>query len=366
MRMTGDEFAQIPMVAEGETPEQYLYNSRLDQPVAGEFTDDQLFLNLVESLVQIRSNAEARRKPRFSAPAALTGLENSAYNGFLFSKTTGPARDGGDAPKNVADQRGNAGRLHGIKIVNFSENGIQIQLECTEPFELFNSPLFLKIGDACIPVKFKWYSQSELMIKGGLLFSENTNFGRKVAVMISNLGARLVNVLIDGFTSRAIPFSEQAGVYAYLAIFYSLRLLLLEKIAELKELQDRAVTRNLSSVPDYIFAKLGGLSAERFCMMDDRPIGIFMKPYFDFGCGLLGIGEDVVFPRQDVRAAIINSMFFTENSSLDSADLLPAVELFHKRFLELKMLLPGVFEAEEFDNQFKYYDRILRGISLSA
>jgi hypothetical protein len=364
MSKTADEFKQIPNVPEGEAPDQYLYKSMLNEPVTGEFTDDRGFRNLVESLVQIRSNAEARRKPRFSTPAALTGLENSEHDGFLFCETTVPTCGCGDTPESVADPRGNAGRLYGIKIVNFSENGIQIQFKCTDPFELFNSHLFLKIGDASIPVKFKWYRHSQPVSRGGLLFNENTNSGQRAAEMISDLGMSLVDYLIGGFTSKEIPFSEQAGVYAYLAIFYSLRLLFLEKIAALKELKTRAVTRNMSSVPDYILAKLSGISAERFCMVNDRLIGIFMKPYFDFGCGLLGMGEDVVFPQQDVRAAIINSMFFTEKNCLDSTDLLPAIEQLYLRFLELKLLLQGVFEAEEFDNQFKYYNRIILGISL--
>ncbi len=364
MSKTGNEFKQIPIVPGREAPDQYLYNSRLYEPVMGEFTDYQGFQNLVESLVQIRSKAEARRKPRFSTPAALTGLENSEFDGILFSETTGPTRGCGDALESAADPRGNAGRLHSIKVVNFSENGIQIQFECTESFELFNSHLFLKIGDARIPVKFMWYRQSQPFCRGGLKFSENTDFGRKAAGMVSNMCTSLVDYLIGGFKSKAIPFSEQAGVYAYLAIFYSLRLLFLEKIAALKEFETRAVTRNMSSVPDYILAKLSGLSAERFCMVNDRLIGIFMKPYFDFGCGLPGMGEDVVFPQQDVRAAIINSMFFTEKNCLDSTDLLPAIQQFYQRFLELKLLLQGVFEAEEFDNQFRYYNRIIRGISL--
>ncbi len=364
MSKTGDEFMQIPIVPGREAPDQHLYKSKLYEPVTGEFTGDQGFRNLVESLVQIRSKAEARRKPRFSTPAALTGLENSEYDGFLCSETTGPTCGCGDAPESPAAPGGNAGRLYGIKIVNFSENGIQIRFECSEPFEFFNSSLFLKIEDASIPVKFQWYRQSQPVIRGGLLFSENTNFGRKTAGMISKMGKGLVDYLIGGFTSKAIPFSQQAGVYAYLAIFYSLRLLFLEKIAALKEFETRAVTRNMSSVPDYILAKLSGISAERFCMVNDRLIGIFMKPYFDFGCGLLGMGEDVVFPKQDVRAAIINSMFFTEKKCLDSTDLLPAIEQFYQRFQELKVLLQGAFQSEEFDNQFKYYNRIIRSISL--
>jgi hypothetical protein len=359
---TAEEFMQLPTVPGGEAPDQYLSKSRLYEPVMGEFTDDQGFRNLVESLVQIRSKAEGRRRPRFSTPAALTGLENCEYNGFLFSETTGPTC--GDALEGAADPRGNAGRLYGIKIVNFSENGIQIQFKCTDLFELFNSHLFLKIGDASIPVTFKWYRESQSVCRGGLLFSESTNFGRKAAGMISNLGTSLVDYLIGGFTSKEIFFSAQAGVYAYLAIFYSLRLLFLEKIAALRELEARAMTRNMSSVPGYLLAKLSGLSAERCCRVNDRLLGIFMKPYFDFGCGLLGMGEDVVFPQQDVRAAVINSMFFAEKDCSDSTDLLPAIEQLYQRFRELKLLLQGIFEAEEFDNQFKYYNRVIRYISL--
>jgi hypothetical protein len=365
MSRTGDQFEQIPGVPE-EAPEEYLYKSRLYEPVSGEFMDDHGFRNLVESLVQVRSSAEARRKPRFSTPAALTGLEDSANDGFLFSETSGPSCGSGEAGGGGADAGGDEGRLYGIKIVNFSENGIQIQFDCTATFEFLNSDLFLITGDAVIPVKFKWYRQSEQVCRGGLQFSENTNFGREAAGMISNLGTSLVDHLIDGFTGRAIPFSKQAGVYAYLAIFYSLRLLFLEKIAALKEFETRAATRSMSSVPDYILARLGGVNAERFCMVNDRLIGIFMKPYFDFGCGLLGMGEDVVFPQQDVRAAIINSIFFTEKNCLDSIEPLPAIEHLYQRFQELKLFLPGVFEGEEFDNQFKYYNTIIRGISLST
>jgi len=366
MKKTGKEFMQIPVVSEGKAPDQNLYKSRLYEPVTGEFKDNQGFQNLVESLVQIRSKAEARRKPRFLTPAAFTGMENSEYVGYLFSETTGPTRAGSDALESAADPRENAERLYGIKVVNFSENGIQIQFECTDPFKLFKSQLFLKIGDARIPVKFMWYRQSQPGCRGGLLFSENSNFGREAAGMISNMCKSLVDYLIGGFKSEAIPFSQQAGVYAYLAIFYGLRLLFLEKIAALKELETGAATRTMSSVPDYILAKLSGLNAERFCMANDRLIGIFMKPYFDFGCGLLGMREDVVFPQQDVRAAVINSMFFTEKNCFDPTDLLPAIEQFYQRFLQLKLLLQGVFEAEEFDNQFKYYNTIIRGISLIA
>jgi hypothetical protein len=357
---TGDEFLQIPTGV--ETPDQH--NSKLNGPGTGDFTNDQGFRSLVESLVQIRSKAEARRKPRFATPAALGGLKSSEYDGFLFSETTDPASGCGNTGESAADPSGDTGRLFGIKIVNFSESGIQIQFRCTELFELFHSQLFLEIGEARIPVTFKWYRQSQPVCRGGLLFRENANFGRKAAGMINNLGTSLVDYLIDGFASKAIPFNAQAGVYAYLAIFYSLRLLFLEKIATLKELETRAATRSMASIPDYILAKLGGISAERWCMMNDRLLGMFMKPYFDFGCGLFGMGEDVAFPQQDVRAAIINCMFFTEKHGFHSTALSPAIEQSYQRFLQLKLLLPGVFEGEEFDNQFQYYNRIISGVSL--
>ena len=93
--------------------------------------------------------------------------------------------------------------------------------------------------------------------------------------------------------------------------------------------------------------------------MDERLFSIFMKPYNDFGCGLFGMAEDVVLPQQDVRAAVLNSMLFTRRDLLGSGKLLPSIEHCYRRFRELKLLLPGVFESEEFDSLFKYYNSMM-------
>ena len=360
----GDQFMESPLVPLDEANDRYLCKKMLNEPVTGGFTEDQSLRNLVELLVQTRSKSEARRMPRFLTPAVLSGLKNSEFNEFLSSKRTGPNCDFDEALESTAGPSGKAGRIYGIKIVDFSEYGIQIQFKCTTPFELFNTHLFLRIGDTRIPVTLKWYRLSLPFCRGGLLLREDANFGRKSTGIISNLCRGLVDYLIDGFISEAIPFTAQAGVYAYLAIFYSLRLLFLEQITALKEMGSRAAVGTMSSVPDFILSKLGALSAERFCTVDNGLLRIFMKPYFDFGCGLCGMREDVVFPQQDVRASIINSMFFGERDCLNSTDLLPAIEQSYRRFLELKLLLPGAFGAAEFDNQFRYYNRIVHGISL--
>lgn len=75
------------------------------------------------------------------------------------------------------------------------------------------------------------------------------------------------------------------------------------------------------------------------------------------------MGEDAVFPKQDVRAAVINSMFFGGRNCLDSTDFMPAIEQSYKQFMKLKLFLPGVFDAVEFDNQFKYYNKIIYSLN---
>jgi len=341
-----EKFAQHPVVLNGKAIDQEACKSGLCDPILGKLTDEQGFRELVELLVQIRSKAEARRKPRFSTPAALNGLENSEHDGYLLHKTNGLTW------------------LYGMWILNFSENGLQIQFKCTDPHDVLHSHLFLKIGNGRIPVTLKWFRESQPVSRGGLLFSESTNPNREAIRLVGNLTASLVDYLLRGFTSKLIPFTAQAGVYTYLAIFYSLRLLFLEKIAAIKKLASRKATLNMSAAPDYLLSKLSDISAERCARMNNRLLAIFMKPYLDFGCGLSGMAEQVVFPRQDVRAAVINSMFFTEDDCHHATDFLPAVKKFHRQFQELKQLLPGVFDAEEFDNQFKYYDRFIRGLSL--
>jgi len=357
------ELMQVPTSRPGgEALDQYVCKLGLDEPVLDELTDEQSFRELVESLVRIRSDEQARKSPRFYTPAALGGLENFEYDGSLLSAATHPARGCG-APGGAADPTGDADRLNGIRIIDFSESGVQIQFKCDNPFHLFGSRLFLEIRDARIPVAFKWCRQSQPVCRGGLIFSERINSGRKLAVIIRDLGIHLVDYLLHGFTTKEIPFSEQAGVYAYLAIYYSLRLILLESFAALKEFGTQAGSGNGSSDPGYLRAGLSGHHVESSCSMKNRLTGIFMKPYNDFGCGLLGMGEDVVFPQQDVRAAVLSSMFFTEKQCLDAARFLPAIENIYQRFKELRLLLPGVFEAGEFDVQFKYYNSIMRGVS---
>ena len=355
---TPAEFMQISTESNREALDENGRKPALDGSVLHESTDTQCFRELVESLVRNRPEGQVRKSPRFSTPAALCGLKGFGYDGVLFSEATNTARGAGDAPGGSVNPRVD-GRLYGIKIVDFSENGVQIQFECDKPSRLFGSHLLLKIRDARIPVVLKWCRQSQPFCRGGLFFSERIDSGRKLAGIISDLGTQLVDYLIDGFTTKRIPFSEQAGVYAYLAIFYTLRLHFLESFEALKASETQAGDENGSSWQGYLRGCNNGHFVTSWNSMDERLFSIFMKPYHDFGCGLFGMAEDVVFPRQDVHAAVLNSMFLTKRDSLGSTKFLPSIENCYRRFRELKLLLPGVFESEEFDSLFKYYNSMM-------
>ncbi|MGO9314697.1 MAG: hypothetical protein ACLQDI_18435 [Syntrophobacteraceae bacterium] len=356
---TPAEFMQISTESNREALDENGRKPALDGSVLHESTDTQCFRELVESLVQNRSEGQARKSPRFSTPAALCGLKGFGYDGVLFSEATNTARGAGDAPGGTVNPQADAGRLYGIKIVDFSENGVQIQFECNKPFQLFGSHLLLKIQNARIPVELKWCRQSQPFCRGGLFFSERIDSGRKLAGIISDLGTHLVDYLVHGFTTKRIPFREQAGVYAYLAIFYTLRLHFLESFEALKASETQAGEENGSSCQSYLRGCNNGHLVTSLNSMDERLFSIFMKPYNDFGCGLFGMAEDVVLPQQDVRAAVLNSMLFTRRDLLGSRKLLPSIEHCYRRFRELKLLLPGVFESEEFDSLFKYYNSMM-------
>ncbi|MHC1728878.1 MAG: hypothetical protein AB9866_23225 [Syntrophobacteraceae bacterium] len=328
-----------------------------------ELTDEQSFRELVESLVRYRPVGETRKTPRFSTPAALGGLENSEYDGFLFSEAHDPACGCDPLKGSAPDSRGDAGKLYGIRIVDFSENGVQIEFKCNSTLHLLQSRLFMKIGDARIPVVFKWCRQSQSTCRGGIFFGERIKFDRELAGIISALGINLVDYLIKGFKTNKIPFSKQAGVYTYLAIFYSLRLLLLESIAVLRELETTgAGAPNGASAPGSPSACRDGNGIKDCRGLNKHSVSLFMKPYHDFGCGLFGVAESVVFPPQDVHATVLSSMFPVEKDYLKPTKFLPAIENLYQSFRELRLLLPAVFEAEEFDSQFKYYNSVIGGI----
>ncbi len=89
----------------------------------------------------------------------------------------------------------------------------------------------------------------------------------------------------------------------------------------------------------------------------------YIKPYYDFGCGVIGMHEDAVFMKGEVIYVMFNSVLFTKNDHHYLTTILPQLYFLHNNFLTLNhLLMPGIFEDEIFEIQFKHYSSIIQQI----
>jgi hypothetical protein len=164
-------------------------------------------------------------------------------------------------------------------------------------------------------------------------------------------------------------------VFTYLVIFYNLRLQFLKAAAAVNDLIDLAGAENSSAKLGTIAEMVPGLSqscADHMPQADpDQPdprhdmlIDIHMKPFYDFGCGLFGMHEDVIFLEREALAAVRNAVCLAKGNGPRPARILPSLQFLYQSFADLRKLLPGVFEDAQFDAQFWNYSAIINDLKL--
>ncbi len=347
---------------------------QIDEFCYREMTDEQSFREMVESFVAFRPSSARRKFPRFPTPAALSGaLGSNGIDGILVARD--PGSSGGQSSNPDCGGCGYGTDVQRIKIdiVDFSESGVQLQLDCSDFLNLKKSSLYLEIENHRAPVQLRWWKQCGSASRAGFLFSNRIDSDQFFASYISARNTQLVEFLMAEYLNLNADFKQQAGVFIYLSIYYGLRLKFLEAIARFNA---QTGSNRFEAKPAISITSFGSYaSAYHLAQNQAREFGPdlrnalqrYIKPYNDFGSGVIGMNEDVVFMKGETIYVMFNSVLFSNDDGGNSTAILPDLYFLHNNFLTLKhLLMPGVFEDEIFETQFENYSDIIQQIDRSC
>jgi len=338
-------------------------------------TDEQSSRRILESIAELRSENQRRNVARFPTPAALSGkLGIHAPEGSLVLEEAGPPGDGTNKYEEMGNHGDVADRALEFRIVDFSEKGVLLQFSCDDSLRLKESHLYLQLLGQSIPVSLRWIEQIGPMTRGGFDFNTDIDSNPYLARIISILNTELVDFALNTYQECPHIFKEQFGIFIYLSIYYGLRLRLMETIATINSSQILDSTDSLSTsfkhaargLLCYPYSKTYNIEQVIKHRSEDRVIHHlynYINPFYQFGCSTIGLNTHIIFMKEDVWASILHSVFITEEDCRYSSTILPDLSFLYHSFLHLKHLLPGLFEAEEFDNQFRYYSSVILQIA---
>ncbi len=338
-------------------------------------TDEQSIRQMVESIVELRPENQKRNFPRFPTPMALSGKSDiHAPEGSLVLEEPDPSGDGTDK----YEKRGNHGdagnRALEFRIVDFSEKGVLLQFNCDDSLRLKESHLYLQLLGQSIPVSLRWIEQTGPITRGGFDFNTDIDSNPYLARIISILNTELVDFAVNTYEECPNIFKEQFGIFIYLSIYYGLRLRLMETIATINSLQIldsldslsasfKNTARGLLCYPYSQSYNIEQVIKHRSEDSVKQQLYKYIRPFYQFGCSTIGLNTHIIFLKEDVWATILNSVFIAEEDCMYSSTILPSLSFLYHSFLHLKQLLPGLFEAKEFDNQFGYYSSVILQIA---
>lgn len=330
----------------------------------GQLTDEQSFQEMIEGFAAIRPQSARRHFPRFPTDAALSGqLGAGDYDGLLVC--------GAENSEKIVDldleETQAVSPLKGFHLVDFSERGFQIQFQCEDIARFFNHSLSIEIGSVKIPVAFSWCRQSPPIGRGGISFAEGADGNPALAHLIAKIGEDLVRFLVSGLKEGHVNLSRQTGVYTCYALLYSLRLQYREVLASLWD-QARDSEKQFENIEEIEQSMLvaSGLRFGKWDIDDtdeDPPLDpvstLFMKPFHEFGCALIGLREDSLLLKRDALAAVKRSILLPRQRRMEKVKILPRFRFLYQALLELRKLFPGTFDDAQFDFQFGYYSALV-------
>jgi hypothetical protein len=321
-------------------------------------TDEQTSRLMIQSIAEYRSENQQRKFPRFPTPATVSG--RLGIHGFEGSLVLEDA----SAPKG----RTRAGdEAIGINIVDFSETGVQLQYRSVDLMRLQESRLQLQLLGHGIPVTLKWYEHTGSISRGGFSFDSDIDSNQYLARIISILNTELVDFTMNAYKEFQGISKAQFGVFIYLSIYYGLRLRLMEAIATIKGSQcldtDCPCTgKSPQKSPLFPYSSTYNVDQALKYRSDNqarKKLYTYIRPFFEFGCGIIGTHNKILFIKEDIWTTILNSIFIAEEDCIRSSKILPSLSFLYQSFLHLKKLMPGPFAEEEFDNQFRYYSGVI-------
>ncbi len=346
----------------------------INEPRDKDLTDEQCFRQIVETFAASRSDTEGRKFIRFPTASALSGkLGLHGFQGYLVVEEANFSNESGRGGGGEFKRRPCIEKI-GINAVDFSEDSIQLQLRCDDPLGLQKRSLSLEILNHRIPVHLKWWEQAGFEGRGGFQIVNRIDFDPFLAQFISKLNTHLIDFLMTKYLKEPTSFTKQAGIFIYISIYYGLRLKFLEAVSNrnssVQSKESNGTSRISKHQGDMHILKYSHLyhsnplinnklnSALRFTLSE------YIKPFHTFGCAIFGMNYDMVILSKEAYFTILNSILLIHDVSNTSTKLLPEIYNLYNKFMLLKnRLMPGVFDADIFELQFRRYSSLIMRIS---
>lgn len=326
-------------------------------------TDEQSFQEMVESIAAFRPPTARRLFPRFPTAAALSGqLETGDPDGLLLCD-----RERGLKVLELDEEDTRAVDLQKpFRIADFSERGMQIQFPCRDMAHFLNHSLSIRIGETVLPVQFSWCQQTPPLGRGGVTFDPAACETPDLMARIAKLGEELVRFLVTSLKSGRLNPCNPTAAYTCYALLYALRLQFREALASLWDLA-RGSEIQYETIQELEQSTLvvSGVRFGRWDLEDSGAIPLdsvstlFMNPFRDFGCTLIGLHEDTLLLEQDVLAAVRRSVLLPRQRITEKVRIQPRFRFLYQSLLELRKLFPEVFGSTQFDMQFGYYSALV-------
>lgn len=335
---------------------------------------------MVESLVLGRASGQKRQSPRFPTSTALLGPSvPQPARGQLFalrplhspSQAVLPTVDASPATSPVgAVPTGEEllQRISEIRLVNYSEQGLQIELQCENFFQYLDRPMFVQLKERKHPVDLRWYKQTGSLVRCGCSFCGSIDQEPDIASTLIALSNELLAYLVASDPPRIVPPFET--VFSCVSVLHNLRLKYLEAVTSFCEARDfilrclsprfhRQVAPILMKFEHSRDLQMAGSAGRADDPAYKAALSAVLLPCQELGCGVLGVGEQVLLMRDEVLNLLTNCLLPIDSSSDKLGKTSDIVKPVYKTFQLLRERLPGVFDDPLLDRQFVVYSAVL-------
>jgi hypothetical protein len=355
------------------------------QPADSLATDAETHTEIVQQIAHRRPREEARRNPRFPTSEALSGDFVSPVPFGLFvcgaqgacEMGNGTAVSDSNLPAHQPRPREDLEIIGGFHVVEFSEAGMQIQFPCGNPRKYSMNQLYLRIGDSLIPVGLQWLYERDGIIRAGVSFHEDLEQSTTLTGFLVGLSDRVIDFLTHRYIADNTQESKEIAVFAYFCILYNLRLRYIQALSLFNETKSGLKPFNTSDIQSHhlrraaryytyseylqIHSTISIVNIEEYKKVFD----VFVKPYYEVGCGISGAEGRVVFLEQEIDSIVSNCLLFQEGETHQSDGFTGPLPSVYSCFVRLRELLPELFQSGTFTQQFEHYSSLIRSILLT-
>lgn len=336
----------------------------MGKPASDEhLSDEQSFLEMVESIAAFRPQSARRQYPRFLTAAALSGtLGARVPDGQLLCSTDSELKllDLGD------DLTNEVRRPKPIRVVDFSEGGLQLQFPSEGIAHFLNHAVSIRISGTTLPVKFSWCQQTPPVGRGGVYWGRRAEEEPEIMSLLARMGEELVRFLVSSLKEGRLKQHEQAAGFTCYALLYAMRLQFRDALTSLWGLakDHEKQYETIQEMEDSVLAETGVRFGRWELDGGEPPIldpvtSHFMRPYREVGCTLIGLDEDSLLLERDVLATLKRSILLPRQKRTEKIRIQPRFRPLYQHLLEMRKLCPAIFEDSQFDMQFGYYSALV-------